>query len=145
MSASSLAVREGDLLSTHESLLKKIDDFSPTEGWLTQQSANVHVVGGDLRLDVDKNGFILVGELVNAAGQSLHVRWRPREKGWHATIFEPSTGDDYLTDTVEFISSQGDDETLVYRRFWRLGESNRLEIHALVFSGYSNASRGAQS
>lgn len=124
-----------------EIVFRKLREFKPNCGWLNLQSEILSFHGGNIP-DLETQ-ILLCGEMVNANGQSLHIR----ENGFGQLIFtilEDSLDQpaDSLSETISFLSHEQPDLPggyfrIEYKRYWQLQEAIGYHIAAARFTGFS--------
>ena len=122
-------------------LAQLIADFAPDSGWLCFQSEVMQVRGAVLPEPDRARGLLLSGELVDADGESLHIRQDGRG-GWIATRFTPGVGERYLVDEHRLVVFEPDPDRrdrpgwLRYLRYWRLDPDHGIRQAAARFIGF---------
>jgi len=131
----------------HQALYRMIDTFSPTQGWLCFQSAVRYVIANQSPfLAASLDGILLNAELVNAAGNSLHVRQLGQT--WATVIYAPtqSTGaneagenpaaESFLVDRLAFLAADPMQGVVCYQRLWQQREVVGIAPVAARFIGF---------
>jgi hypothetical protein len=120
---------------------RQVADFAPDSGWLCFQSEVLRIHDGQLPGPDEDRGLPLSGELVNGAGESLHLRQNGRG-GWIVTRFTPEQGKEYLVDDCSLIAHESNPERrrdpgqLCYRRYWCLDPHHGVRQAAARFIGF---------
>lgn len=136
MAATGMNARPTGPLLTHDALMETIRSFAPVEGWVTQQSKNLDIRDRVFDPDLQNNGLILSGELIDGQSRSLHVRYQSGSSGWKATVYELIAGDQYCADELRYLSSTNERECLAYKRVWYKEASGLYRIEAIFFTGF---------
>ncbi len=123
-------------LASAEDALARLVAFGPKEGWAGFQSANRTFTETPPAMD-HTTGMMLAAEAVNAAGESLHIRYGGTGN-WIATRYTPAAGGEYqyLCDTVALIAIDDELNRLRYRRYWRIDRERGAEPFAACFIGF---------
>lgn len=102
-------------------LNETITSFGVATGWLGYQSGNQHQTSLSEIALAEGYGALLNAELANTDNQALHIRYNG-QGGWIVTHYDYSAGDEYIVDSVSYVSSFDDDKKLNYLRFWKADE-----------------------
>lgn len=121
-------------LHSAPAVMSALKALKPTTGWLNFQSATVLLrLGSALPAMDEKTGILLNAEVVNAAGQSLHVRYASAD-AWVVTTFTPTAGNEYLADEVKLVLSGAPGGFLYYRRYWQIDPAQGIIPCAACFT-----------
>ena len=126
--------REPEPCFTPEKVEAQVNAFEPIQGWLCFQSKIEHFCKGQT---MPYTGILLYGEVVNAAGKSLHIR-EDGQGGWILTTFTETEGDKYLVETKEFLGEKKlAPDKLCYRVYWQCHEKHGYHQFAARFIGFT--------
>lgn len=144
---------------TPEKVLEMVKNFAPEQGWLCFQSNVEYFCQQDFceHKSLPDSGLLLYGEVVNAQGQSLHIR-EDGEGGWILTEFEETEGDDFLVEERTFLGEKQlflkkteeqqflgekqlflektDVPKLLYRVYWQYDEKHGYRQFSACFKGF---------
>jgi len=125
-----------DPCSTSEEVEAKVKAFEPIQGWLCFQSEIKYFCKNCKEQTMPYTGILLYGEVVNAAGESLHIR-EDGQGGWILTILTETKGEQYLVETKEFLGEKKlAPEKLYYRVYWQYDEEQGYHQFAARFIGF---------
>lgn len=124
---------ESEACHTAEQVETKLKAFNPIQGWLCFQSEVKYFCQGQ---PMPYSGILLYGEVVNADGQSLHIR-ENGQGGWILTTFTETEGENYLVETKTFLGEKElAPEKLYYRVYWKYDEKSGYQQFAARFIGF---------
>lgn len=131
---------------SHTALIKMIEAFTPTEGWLCFQSAITYVSASEPLISNDSNnGVLLNAELINAREVSLHVR--QIGAAWATIQYAQINGtsrtasiaaEEFLVDNVNLSAAEAKYGLVCYQRLWQQQEIVGLVPVAARFMGFSS-------
>lgn len=109
---------------TQEEFVQKLQAFAPQQGWL-QTLDKVQVIQG--KLELDENDRVESGELINANGDSLHIRPANGKKLHCVEMKNDESGEEFFVSTTHHqikhktIKGIG---TATYQLYWNSTEPN---------------------
>ncbi|MDM8559772.1 hypothetical protein [Candidatus Parabeggiatoa sp. HSG14] len=122
--------------SDSEIVEKNVKAFKPMQGWLCFQSGVEYFCKNCKEKTMPYSGILLYGEVVNAEGESLHIR-ENGQGGWILTIFTETEGNKYLVETKEFLGEKKlAPEKLYYHVYWQYDEKHGYHQFAARFTGF---------
>lgn len=127
--------QESDSYDNPNDVETKVKAFEPVEGWLCFQSEVKSFCQGET---MPYAGILLYGEVVNAKGESLHIR-EDGLGGWILTkLTEIDEGEQYLAETQKFLGlgNKQAPEKLYYRVYWENDQEHGYRQFVARFTGF---------
>lgn len=127
-------VKKSENYPTPQEIQEKVENFNPEQGWLCFQSKVEYFRKGKT---MPYSGILLYGEVINAQGQSLHIR-EDGQGGWILTSFEETEDNNYLVEDTEFLGEKElAPKKLRYRVYWKYDERHGYRQVAARFNGFA--------
>ncbi len=127
-----------ELYYTSEEVEAQVKFFEPTQGWLCFQSEVKYFCKENFCKEktMPYSGILLYGEVVNAAGKSLHIR-EDGQGAWILTTFTETEGDKYLVETKQFLGEKNlAPDRLYYHVYWQHDKKHGYHQFAARFTGF---------
>lgn len=108
---------QSSIFSSINDLLQKIKDFNPIDGWISKQSTSAQRIQSFQQIKQDDE-YILAGEFVNAADESLSIRFDGIS--WTAVVVKESiSGDVVLKKTIKQLTALSSKHSIFYSIYYK--------------------------